>query len=161
MSAANKAGVLPKAVIAALVGTVAGGTAGVWSLRQPAASVNVSAVPVSAPKVTTTRVADRDAARLSSTALVNQASPPTSSATVQDDADILQRARTLARLPDVTALMALRNAVVQQASERGIAGSSSIKGELDEIDLRLNEARRLRLRLDAEELRKADSARSE
>jgi hypothetical protein len=58
-------------------------------------------------------------------------------------------------------LIALRNEVGRQAAEHGTAGSSPIKGELEEIDLRLNEARRLRLRLDAEELRKADSRRSE
>jgi hypothetical protein len=160
MSVANRSGVLPKAIIAALVGTVAGGTAGVWSLRQPVASVNVSASPLSAREVTTARMADGDPARLSSATLLKQASP-TASPTAHDDADVLQRARTLARLPDVTALIALRNEVVRQAAENGTAGSSSIKGELEEIDLRLNEARRLRLRLDAEELRKADSRRSE
>jgi hypothetical protein len=69
----------------------------------------------------------------------------------------LQRARTLAHRPDVAALIALRDDIVRRATERGIAGSSSIKGELDEIDLRLNEARILQLKLDAEELRKADS----
>src|SRR5436305_9729807 len=142
MSVANRAGVLPKAIIAAFVGTVAGGAAGVWSLRQPAAGMNVSASPLPAPQVTTTHITKGVAA-------------------AHDDADVLQRARKLARLPDVTALIALRNEVVRQATEAGVAGALSIKGELDEIDLRLNEARRLRLRLDAEELRKADSTRSE
>jgi hypothetical protein len=74
-----------------------------------------------------------------------------------DEAHVLQRARTLASRPDVTALMALREDVVRRATERGIAGSSSVKGELDELDLRLNEARTLQLKLDAEEFRKADS----
>jgi hypothetical protein len=69
----------------------------------------------------------------------------------------LQRARTLARRPDVTALMALRDDVVRRATERGIADSPSVQGELHELDQRLNEARRLQLKLDAEEFRKADS----
>ena len=81
------------------------------------------------------------------------AAPPSA----DDGAQVLQRARTLARRPDVTALMALRDDVVRRATERGIAGASSTKGELDEIDLRLNEARMLQLKLDAEELRKAAS----
>jgi hypothetical protein len=160
MSAATRAGILPKAIIAALAGTVAGGTAGVWSLRQPMASVNVSALPLSARDTMTSRITDHDVGR-SSTALMTQAAPATSSPTAHDDAEVLQRARTLARLPDVTALIALRTEVVRQATERGVAGSPSVKGELDEIDLRLNEARRLRLRLDAEELRNDDSKRSE
>jgi hypothetical protein len=37
------------------------------------------------------------------------------------------------------------------------AGASSTKSELDEIHLRLNEARLLQLKLDAEELRKTSS----
>jgi citrate lyase beta subunit len=69
----------------------------------------------------------------------------------------LERARTLARRPDVTALMALREDVVLRARERGIAGSSSVKSELNELDRRLTEARTLQLKLDAEEFRKADS----
>jgi hypothetical protein len=86
-----------------------------------------------------------------------QAHTNTAPPSADDDAQVLQRARTLARRPDVTALMALRDDVVRRATERGIAGASSTKGELDEIDLRLNEARMLQLKLDAEELRKASS----
>jgi hypothetical protein len=83
--------------------------------------------------------------------------PPKQIVSADDDTLLLQRARTLARRPDVTALIALRDDVVRRATEHGTAGSSSIKGELDEIDLRLSEARLLQLKLDAEELRKVDS----
>ena len=38
----SSAGLLPKAVVAALVGSVAGGSAGVWSLGRPA-SANTAA----------------------------------------------------------------------------------------------------------------------
>ena len=157
MSAVNRAGVLPKAVIAALVGTVAGVTAGVWSLRQPGASV------VATPSATTLMT---DGETQSSPSLRKRVAPDTeptgaranaAAASSDDDVRVLQRARTLARQPDVTALLALRDDVVRRATERGIAGSSSIKSELEEIDLRLNEARVLQLKLDAEELRKAAS----
>ena len=71
----------------------------------------------------------------------------------------MQRARTLARRPDVTALMALRDDVVRRAAERGTANSPAVKGELHELDQRLNEARTLQLKLDAEEFHKADLKR--
>src|SRR5580765_2988430 len=125
--------VASRAIIAALVGIAAGAIAGVWSLRQPAASVTVSASPVAAPAATTL-VTATEAARARS----NPVPPP-----ADDDVQVVQRARALARRPDVTALMALRDDVVRRAAERGIADSSSIKSELDEIDLRLNEARLL------------------
>jgi hypothetical protein len=85
-------------------------------------------------------------------------SSPSAGAT-DDGAQVLQRARALARRPDVAALIALREGVAHRAAERGLADSPSIKGELDELDQRLNEARMLQLKLDAEELRKADSKR--
>src|SRR5262252_7504087 len=102
MSVTSRAGVLPKAVVAALVGTVAGGTGAVWSLRQPSASAKVPASSVVAPTVTT--LTTDSAARLSpSTSLPKQVPPateparaPTSAASrsTDDDANVLQRART-------------------------------------------------------------------
>jgi hypothetical protein len=164
MPVESSAGLLPKAIVAALVGSVAGGTAGVWSLRHPAASVNAAAPAVSAATTLTT---DDDAGPSPSTSLPKRVAPapqparvPTNAAappSADDDAHVLERARMLARRPDVTALMALREDVVLRARERGIAGSSSVKGELEELDLRLTEARTLQLKLDAEEFRKADS----
>jgi hypothetical protein len=165
MSVVSRARVVPKAVIAALVGTVGGAAVGVWSLRQPATRANISASPLVAPAMKTA-VSESDAGSSRSTSLPKpiptatettgaptNAAPPSS----VDDAQVLQRARTLARHPDVTGLIALREDVVRHATERGIADSTSVKGELAEIDLRLNEARMLQLKLDAEELRKADS----
>jgi hypothetical protein len=144
--------VFPKAVIAVLVGTVAGATAAVWSLRQPSANANLSASPAAASSRSTSPPKQVSPATEPTRARADAAPP-----SAEDDAEVLQRARTLARRPDVTALMALRDDVVRRATERGVAGSSSIKSELDEIDLRLNEARMLQLKLDAAELRKAKS----
>jgi hypothetical protein len=159
MTVESRAGLLSKAVIAALVGSVAGGIAGAWSLRRPAASVNAgapavsAASPVATPSAATpTTDGDAGSTQPATGVRTNAAAP-----SADDEALVLQRARTLARGPDVTALMALRDDVVRRASDRGIAGSSSVKSELDELDQRLNEARALRLKLDAEEFRKAGS----
>jgi hypothetical protein len=171
MPVESRAGLVPKAVIAALVGSVAGGTAGVWSLGRPASTVNAVAPAVSAASPIATSLATtpatHDVARSSPAAsLPTRVAPApqpmrvatTAAAPSADDAaHVLERAQMLARRPDVTALMALRNDVALRAKERGIAGSSSVKGELDELDRRLNEARTLQLKLDAEEFRKADS----
>jgi hypothetical protein len=91
--------------------------------------------------------------------VTSAATPARSAGTTEDDEHVLQRARALARRPDVPALLALREGVVRRAAERGLADSPSIKGELDELDQRLDEARQLRLKLDAEEFRKSDSKR--
>lgn len=149
MSVVSRAGVLPKALVATLVGCVAGGIAGVWSLRQPPAAVNVSAA--AAPPVAATPRTGDDAASTRSPSVAKRAAPAT-----DDDASVAERARTLARRPDVTALMALRDEVARRAADRGTAGASSVKRQLDDIDVRLNEARMLQLKLDAEELRKAN-----
>ena len=145
MSIANSAGFLPKAIVAALAGSVAGGTAAVWSRHVPAGRVDavapVSAPPVAVPAVGAVDRVDR----------VDRVDPV--------DDDTLQRARTLARVPDVMALIALREAFVHRATERGTAESSPVKGALKELDLRLAEARMLRLKLDADEFRKVASTR--
>jgi hypothetical protein len=159
MPVQSSAGLLPRAVIAAVVGSVAGGTAGVWSLPRPAASVNAAAPAVSAASpvatlsATTPSTSQQVVLALQPTGVQTNAAAPSA----DDKADVLERARTLARRPDVTALMALREDVVLRARERGIAGSSSVKSELNELDRRLTEARTLQLKLDAEEFRKADS----
>jgi hypothetical protein len=92
-------------------------------------------------------------------AIVSAATPSPSARTTEDEAQVLQRAVSLARRPDVAALIALREGVAHRAAERGLADSPATKSELDELDQRLNEARMLQLKLDAEEIRKADSKR--
>jgi len=186
MPAANRTGLIRNAAIAAIVGSTVGGAIGVWSLRHPAITVTAA---VRARAVTTaTETANRPAVNVAAgssqplapapqpterrtspaarpvqdlvTAMKSAATPSPSAGTTEDDAHVLQRARALARRPDVAALVALREGVAHQAAERGLADSPSIKSELDELDQRLNEARMLQLTLDAEELRKADSKRA-
>src|SRR5262245_58453400 len=150
----SREGLLPKAVIAALVGSVTGGAAGMWSLRYPAASVNAAAPAVSAasPVAAPSTSLPKQIAIAPTPTPQPARVPATVAAPAADtNANVLQRARTLARRPDVAGLMALREDVVRRATERGIAGSPSVKGELDELDARLNEARTLQLKLDAEE----------
>jgi hypothetical protein len=146
--------ILPKALIAALIGGVTGGTAGVWSLRQPSARANTVPSTTGAPARPTSLPTPVEPRTQPIPAQANAVVPSS-----DDHSQLLQRARTLARRPDVTALIALRDDVVRRATERGLAASSSVKDELDELDLRLNEARLLRLKLDAEEFRKTDSKR--
>ena len=131
-----------------------------WSLRQPVARVNAAPSTTRAPRRPTSLTALTSfSAPVAST---TQPIPAHTSAAVpssNDHSQVLQRARTLASRPDVTALLALRDDVVRRATEHGLAGSSSVRVELDELDLRLNEARMLRLKLDAEELRKVSDGR--
>jgi hypothetical protein len=133
-----------------------------WSLPRPSASLNAAAPAASAASPVATPSATTPSASLPTQVALAPPSPTRISTNApallaSGDADVLERARTLARRPDVTALMALRDDVALRARERGIAGSASVKGELDELDRRLNEARTLQLKLDAEEFRKADS----
>ena len=129
-----------------------------WSLRPPPAKVNASAA---APATTTTRAAARPLPSAAFATRIERRTEPTSAGAAATtpvpaaEPQVLERARALARRPDVAALMALRDDVVRRAAEQGAAGSPTVKGELAELDLRLNEARMLRLKLDAEELRKA------
>jgi len=188
MSAQNKTALIRNAAIAALIGSTVGAATGLWSLRAPTATtttttttaapapVITAAAPVvtAAAPVVTAATAAADSPKVSVTARTNTAAPslsPPVQATVQsettappadttrDDENVLQRAGRLARRPDVAALLALREDVARRAAERGLADSQPVKTELDELDRRLSEARMLQLKLDAEELRKADSKR--
>ena len=181
MSAQNKTALIRNAAIAALIGSTVGAATGLWSLRAPTATTTTTTttaapapVITAAAPVVTAATAAADSPKVSVTARTNTAAPSLPSpvqATVQsettapaadttrDDEDVLQRAGRLARRPDVAALLALREDVMRRAAERGLTDSQPVKTELDELDRRLSEARMLQLKLDAEELRKADSKR--
>lgn len=68
--------------------------------------------------------------------------------------DAVRRARELAQLPDVTALVALREAVLRRAEEAGRKDDPATIREIESIDRYLSEARALRLKLDAAAFRK-------
>ena len=153
--------------------TTTAAPAPVVTAATPVVTAAVPMVTDEAPVVTVPAVA-ADSPKVSATARTNTAAPslpppvpataqsattaPTAD-TTRDHEDVLQRAGRLARRPDVAALVALREDVVRRAAERGLADSQPVKTELDELDRRLSEARMLQLKLDAEELRKADSKR--
>ena len=146
-------------MIAAVVGGACGAVAGYWS--QPAdtrheppavaaatAAIAAPAAPVSRPPALPAPVPPPP-----------QATPRTrtepASRGVDDSRDAVQRARMLAQRPDVKGLVALREDVLRRAEETGEQESPATKQQLDEIDRYLTEARVLRLKLDAAELRKA------
>ena len=52
----------------------------------------------------------------------------------------------------------MRESVVRKAEESGARESPAVKRQLDELDRYLTEARALRLKLDAEEFRKATAS---
>ena len=74
-----------------------------------------------------------------------------------ESGDVLRRARELALRPDVTGIVALREAVLRRAEEAGRKGDPAFVREIQAIDQYLFEARALRLRLDAASIRKGTS----
>src|SRR5262245_9425356 len=68
--------------------------------------------------------------------------------------DLVRFARELAQRPDVTALVALRAAVLRVAEEAGRKDDPAIVRQIEAIDRYLVEARALRLKLDAAAIRK-------
>ena len=82
--------------------------------------------------------------------------PPISRPRASDveSGDAVRRARELALRADVTALVALREAVLRRAEEAGRKDDPAIVREIEAIDRYLFEARALRLRLDAAAIRK-------
>ena len=170
--------------IAAIVGSTAGAVAGLWSVGQrsrvapsPAVQPGSQAVVTGSSSVSAEKPAGRpDAPPVESSVLsvpatakpaaaagassatnalgsLNKASPLSAGV---DGSEVLQRARVLAQRPDVNALAALRDSVVRHAAERGETASAASKQQLDQLDRYLEEARLLRLKLDAEEFRHAD-----
>ena len=142
---------LKKSLMAALIGSSCGAAAGYWT--PPArAGIEVSA-PVEVPNAGA-GVAPAD---VSTPALSDQVSrTPTNRPGALDveSGDAVRRARELAQRPDVTALVALREAVLRRAEEAGQKDDPAIVREIQAIDRYLFEARALRLRLDAAAIRK-------
>jgi hypothetical protein len=148
------------AAIAALVGSTAGAIAGFWSVRDRADSVAVSATatggnvalsPVSPPTAVATRgVMPSTAAPV----------PVGAGSSENDSQKEMQRARALAEVPDVYALVGLRESISRRAEERGELESSATQALIRELDRYLADARRLRLKLDGEALRRDQTAKA-
>jgi hypothetical protein len=132
--------ILGQAVIAAIVGTAGGAAAGLWSVRHERSKAT--------PAVQTPARSVAGSSSISS----GEHGP---SSAGDDGQELMQRARALAQGADVKALVALRESIIERANERGETESAGSKQQLAEIDRYLAEARRLRLRLDAEQFRNA------
>jgi len=143
--------VLKKSLLAALIGSSCGAAAGYWTAPARAAfeapaTVEVPGVRAGMAPVDVSAPARSD--QVSRPAISRPAAPDVESG------DAVRRARELALRPDVTALVALREAVLRRAEETGRKGDPAIAREIQEIDRCLLEARALRLKLDAAAIRK-------
>jgi hypothetical protein len=75
-----------------------------------------------------------------------------------DSQKLVQQARTLAQVPDVSALVALRESIGRRANEGGEQESPATQELIREVERYLGEARELRLKLDGEALRRDQTA---
>lgn len=142
---------LRQSLLAALIGGSCGAAAGYWT-PGPSAAIEAPAEMVT------------PAARVGVVPADPSAPPPAFHSSGQPisrpgapdvvSSDILRRARELAQRPDVTALVALREAVLRRAEETGLKDAPSTTRGIEAIDRYLFEARALRLKLDATALRK-------
>ena len=142
---------LKKSLLAALIGSSCGAAAGYW--KAPARAAFEAPATVEVPGVR----AGMAPVDVSAPAPPDQVSRPAIRRPVAPDVesgDAVRRARELALRPDVTALVALREAVLRRAEEAGRKNDPAIAREIQEIDRCLLEARALRLKLDAAAIRK-------
>ena len=163
------------ATIAALVGTTAGAVAGLWSVRDRTTSVAVSpmsagadvaASPASPPadapsgqlgRDLTAREGLSNSIAVATNGVVQSTAPAAvvrSGSAQNDSQKVVQRARALAEVPDVYGLVGLRESISRRAEERGELESPATQELIRELDRYLAHARRLRLKLDGEALRR-------
>jgi hypothetical protein len=170
----NRARLLTNAVVAAVIGSTIGALAGVWSayrvppshrpLPTVANAKTVGASSSGSPRMTTmepTQVSREPQAtpptRISQPSTAREVAAASPAAKVSDTGgapDVLERARVLAERPDVMALVALRENVIRGATEHGERDSPATKAQIDALDRSLDEARMLRLKIDAAEFQK-------
>jgi hypothetical protein len=157
----NQPQVLRNAVAAVIAGSLAGAAAGLWSVHSWPPTITASAQTpiveavvaspappaVPAPLPTASTTPSKSPSSLPAAGLTSQGAPAA--------ANPLQRARELARRPDVRGLLAVREEIAQRAASQNGQDSSESRRQLDEIDRYLGEARALQLRLDAQELRRS------
>jgi hypothetical protein len=175
----SRSHLIRNATIAALVGSTTGAVAGFWSVRDRTTSVAVSAistagkVPASSGSTPTNNaigqlprdLSPRDGLSNSIAVATKGIGQPTAAGTVarsgstqNESQKVVQRARALAEVPDVPALLALRESISRRADERGEQESPATQELIREIERNLAEARRLRLKLDGEALRRDEAA---
>jgi hypothetical protein len=132
-------------------------------------SGNVAASPATPPTETESGQSGRDLAAgdgSNSTPIATKGvGPSTSPATSagsgpphNDRQKLVQRAQTLAEVPDVYALVALRESIIRGATERGEEESAPTQELIREVEGYLAAARELRLKLDGEALRRDQAA---
>lgn len=164
------------ATIAALVGSTAGALAGFWSVRNRTTSVafgpvstggdvaTSSASPSTAPasgesdRDLTARDGPSNAIPVATKGVVQSTASAASGSTQNDSQKVVQRARALAEVPDVFALVALRESISRRAADRGEQESPAAQELIREIERHLAQARRLQLKLDGEALRRDQAA---
>jgi len=167
------------ATIAALVGSTVGAIAGLWSVRDRTSSVAVSttaggdvaASSASPPTGGATSQSGQDSATrdglsgsiaVATKGVVPSTAPPASvrpGSLPHDSQNVVQRARALAEVPDVYGLVTLREGVSRRAADRGELESPATQELIRELDRYLADARRLRLKLDGEALRRDQTAK--
>ena len=153
----SKNTVLRNAAAAAIVGSLAGTTAGFLSVPiwppAIAASAQIPLVEAVVASPAAPAVPATPSTLSKSLSSVPASRPPSPAAS--DAANLLHRAEELARRPDVRGLLALREEIAQRAASRGQQGSAETRRQLDETDRYLSEARALQLQRDAQELRRS------
>jgi hypothetical protein len=162
------------ATIAALIGSTLGAVAGLWSVRDRTSGVavstmstggNVAASSASSPTNAASGQSGRDLAAgdgSNSTPVATKGVVPSTMPVTNARSDppqnarqkLVQRARTLAEVPDVYALVALRESIIRGATERGEQESPPTQELIREVERYLAAARELRLKLDGEALRR-------
>lgn len=168
-----------RAALAALIGAAIGAGAGVYSLggakapddppapaalstetpsppppSQPAPAIESPRGPAESTPIATNGVVARPR-HDPAPAKREQPTRPSADTPADSAPAVVARARSLADRQDVLGLIALREAFVRAAEARGDADSAGVKSVLAQVDQRLNDARMMRLKSDAEQFRKA------
>ena len=164
------------ATIAALIGSTLGAVAGLWSVRDWTSGVAVSTMStggIAAASSASTNAARGQSGRDLTAGDGSNATPVATKGVVpstlpvtnagsglpqNDSQQLVQRARTLAQVPDVYALVALQESIIRGANERGEQESPATQELIREIERYLAEARELRLKLDGEAFRRDQTA---
>jgi type II secretory pathway predicted ATPase ExeA len=92
--------------------------------------------------------AGRSSAKEVPAANSGRSDPPAPTAAAPPETDVLTRARAMAQVPDVRALMRLRDEVMRRGERTGQLDSDDFKRVLEAVERYTNEARALQLQID-------------